>query len=262
VRSLSKRVISDPSESSFSLWDLPIVGEEGKPTVVAHADKLLPTAEDIENMQQQAYQEAYEQAYKEAYAEGIETGKKEGHELGFEQGKMEGFQQGLKDAEVRVNEKIAQVEAILRTLTRPLKQLDAEVEDELMFLAMTTARHLVRRELKIQPTHVIAAVRQAVDLLPISVQNIRVFLHPEDATLLRESLAVSDDEEQRWKIVEDPMITRGGCNVETDTSRIDATIETRVNSVIAQILGDERASSEEEDEPAEQSGSESNTQSN
>ena len=238
---------------------MPIVGEDGEPTVVAHADKLLPTAEDIENMQQQAYQEAYEQAYQEAHAEGLEAGKKEGHAIGFEEGKAEGFQQGLKDGEVRINAQSAQIHAILQTLTKPLEQLDAEVEEELVLLAMATARHLLRRELKIQPTHVIAAVRQAVDLLPISTQNIRVFLHPEDAALLRDALAVSNEEEQRWKIVEDPMITRGGCNVETDTSRIDASIETRINSVIAQVLGDERASPEDENESAEQSASKPST---
>ena len=139
--------------------------------------------------------------------------------------------------------------AILNSFTRPLEQLDQGVEDELVFLAMATARHLVRRELKTDPSHVIAAVRQAVELLPISTQNIKVLLHPEDATLVRESLSVNNDDEQRWKIVEDPMISRGGCHVETEYSRIDATVETRINSVIAQVLGDEREAFD--DRPAE-----------
>jgi flagellar assembly protein FliH len=229
------------------LWDLPIVGEGDEPTKVVNADKLLPTAEDIEAMQEQAYKEAYDQAYEDAHKDGLEAGKKEGHDLGFQEGKAEGYQQGLKDAQADVNEKVAHLTSIIQTLSTPLQELDDEVEEELLYLAMTTARHLVRRELKIQPTHIIAAVRQAVDLLPISSQNVRVFLNPEDAALVREALSVSDDEEQRWKIVEDPMITRGGCNVETDHSRIDATIETRVNSVIAQVLGDERGS-EDDDE--------------
>lgn len=239
---MSRRVIHNPTDSQFSLWDLPIVGEGDQPTVVANADKLLPTAEDIEAMQQQAYKEAYDEAYAEAHKEGLEVGRKEGHEQGFEEGKQAGFEQGLKDGQDAINEKVAHLAAMLDTLSAPLEKMDEEVEDELLYLAMTTARHLVRRELKIQPTHIIAAVRQAVELLPISARNIKVFLHPEDAAIVRESLSVSDDQEQRWKIVEDPIITRGGCNVETEHSRIDATIETRVNSVIAQVLGDERGS--------------------
>lgn len=259
---MSKRVITDPTDSSFSLWDLPIVGEGSQPTTVANADKLLPTAQDIEQMQEQAYKEAYEQAREEAHKEGIEAGKKEGHDLGFQEGKSEGFQQGLQEAQQAIDERISHLESIIQTLSTPLQEMDDEVEEELLFLAMTTARHLVRRELKLQPTHIIAAVRQAVDLLPISSQNVRVFLHPEDAALVRESLSVSDDEEQRWKIVEDPMINRGGCNVETDHSRIDATIETRVNSVIAQVLGDERGSEDgEESSGDEPRGDDSETES-
>ena len=35
-------------------------------------------------------------------------------------------------------------------------------------------------------------------------------------------------------------LSRGGCRVSTDTSRIDATVENRVNAVIAEVLGGER----------------------
>ena len=245
---MSKKVMSNPTDSQFSLWDLPIVGEGDDPTIIPNADKMLPTAEDIESIQEQARQEAREEAYQTGYTEGLEAGKKEGHAAGLEAGKAEGLEQGLAEGQALIKEKVESLSAIFDALSQPLEQLDEAVEDELIHLAMTTARHLVRRELKIQPTHVIAAVRQAVELLPISAQNIRVFLNPEDAALVRETLSVSDDEEQRWKIVEDPIISRGGCNVETEHSRIDATIEARINSVIAQVLGDERGAEASEDE--------------
>ncbi len=243
---MSRRIINGTTDSQFTLWDLPIVGEGEPPVTVINAETMLPTAEDIETMQQQASKEAYDEAYAKAYAEGLEVGKKEGQQQGITAGKAEGYAEGIKQGSAVTEENNAQLKSIITSLTVPLAELDDTVEKELVFLAMTTARHLIRRELKVEPTHVIAAVRQAVELLPISAQKIKNYLNPEDAILVREALSVSDDEEQRWKIVEDPIVSRGGCNVESEYSRIDATIESRINSVIAQILGDERESASQD----------------
>ena len=64
-------------------------------------------------------------------------------------------------------------------------------------------------------------------------------LHPDDAALVREALSPAEGD-LAWIIVEDPLITRGGCRVTTDNSQIDATAEARLNTVISAIAGDER----------------------
>ena len=237
---LSNQVIPKEEGEALSLWDLPIVGEGEAPTIVPHAEKLLPTAEDIEAIQAQAYQEAYDAAFAEAQSKGFDEGKQQGHQAGFDEGKSEGYKLGLAEGQEVINEKTGQLSAIIASLAGPLQELDDEVETELVSLAMVVARHLLRRELRTEPSHVIAAVRQAVELLPMSAQNIRVVLHPDDAVIVREALAVNDEEKQRWKITEDPMLTRGGCTVETENSRIDATVEARLNTVVSQVLGGER----------------------
>ncbi len=237
---MSSKVIPKGESEALTLWDLPIVGEGDTPTVVAQAEKMLPTTADIQAIQEQAYKEAYDAAFAEAQAKGFEQGMQEGQAQGLEAGKDEGYKHGLAEGQEVINEKASQLSSIISTLTVPLNDLDNEVEEELVALAMTVARHLLRRELRTEPSHVISAVRQSVELLPMSAQNIRVVLHPEDAVIVREALAVSDEEGQRWKITEDPMLTRGGCTVETENSRIDATVETRLNAVISQVLGGER----------------------
>jgi flagellar assembly protein FliH len=67
-------------------------------------------------------------------------------------------------------------------------------------------------------------------------------LHPEDAAVVREKLAAPGSE-SAWKIVEDPVMTRGGCRVTTDTAHIDARLETRLHSIMTAVLGEERTSS-------------------
>ena len=47
-------------------------------------------------------------------------------------------------------------------------------------------------------------------------------------------------QEQSWKLVEDPIITRGGCEIISEPSAINATLENRLSALAASVLGDER----------------------
>lgn len=245
--SLSSHILMDDDlNNDVSLWDLPIVSEGETPTIVPGAEEpvLLPTAEDIENIQKQAYQEAYDEAFEKAKLEGFEEGKskgeKEGHVEGLEKGRQEGHDAAYAERKEELDEKTHLFSSLVSSLASPLEKLDNVIEYELITLAMQVARHLIRRELKQDPSHVIAAIRQAINILPVSTQNVVLFLHPDDSILVRESLSLGDEEELRWKIIDDPMLTRGGCKVETANSRIDASVESQINSVIAQVLGGER----------------------
>ncbi|MGB1702877.1 MAG: FliH/SctL family protein, partial [Cycloclasticus sp.] len=77
-------------------------------------------------------------------------------------------------------------------------------------------KQLIRRELKAGAGQVVGVVQEALTALPSSSQNIKLFLHPEDAELVKSALSLED--EARWEVVEDPVVTRGGCRVETDVS--------------------------------------------
>ncbi len=48
------------------------------------------------------------------------------------------------------------------------------------------------------------------------------------------------ESERAWAIIEDPVMARGGCQVTTNTSRIDARLETRLGSILSELLGTER----------------------
>jgi flagellar assembly protein FliH len=41
-------------------------------------------------------------------------------------------------------------------------------------------------------------------------------------------------------IIEDPVMARGGCQITTATSRIDARLETRLGAILSELLGTER----------------------
>ncbi|MBC7974248.1 MAG: flagellar assembly protein FliH [Myxococcales bacterium] len=162
----------------------------------------------------------------------------------WEQGLTSGHAEGVKRSEAEyakrineVNAKSAALEAILNTLAKPLDQLDASVENELTRLALIVAKHLVRRELRLDPAQVIGIIRHTVGLLPIATRDIKVHLHPDDAAIVREKLATPTGERE-WILMEDPLLARGGCRVTTATSSIDARLESRVAEAVNTLLGD------------------------
>ena len=132
------------------------------------------------------------------------------------------------------------LQSALNRLSRPLAHVDDDVYSQIAQLAVAVARGLVRRELRIDPTQVIGIVRETVSLLPASARGVRVVLHPEDATLVRQRLPASGPD-TAWSISEDPVLARGDCRVLTEFAQIDARIESRLNEALSSLLGEERA---------------------
>ena len=164
-----------------------------------------------------------------------------------EQSEARGYEAGMAKAKAEmeghlneVKTRIQRLDKLLQFMGRPLEELDADVEKMLLQLTLTVGKQLARRELRIDPAQVIAIIRESLQDLPTAAREARVHLHPEDASIVRERLAEPRNE-RAWRIVEDPTMSRGGCVVKTETSRIDARLESRINTIIANVLGDERA---------------------
>lgn len=173
----------------------------------------LPTAGRLQDLQK----EAYDEAWAKGHAEGVAAG------------------------ENATIDRVERLDSLLQALSRPFDELDEMVEKQLVELAMAVVRQMFRREIRIEPTHIIGVVREAIQLLPIASRNVQLNLHPEDAALVRDSLSPAEGE-PAWTIIEDPLTTRGGCKVTTDNSQIDATTETRLQALISSVAGDERHS--------------------
>jgi flagellar assembly protein FliH len=168
--------------------------------------------------------------------------EREAWEQGFAAGRVAGCAQALSEQETLTQElrtRVLRLEGVLNLQARPLAELDETVLRQLATLAGAIARQLVRRELRTQPEQIIAVIRETVALLPAAARDVRIHLHPEDAALVRERL-VEPAAERAWTLVEDPVITRGGCRISSENSSIDAQVETRLGAAIAAVLGDER----------------------
>ena len=211
-------LIDSGSLSAFERWELPAMGEERSAVEEVEVEEVQPlTAEQLEEIQQQARSE------------------------GFEQGRHE----GLQAARSEVDATLHRMEQIIHALAEPLEAVDEQVEGELLQLAIGIARQIIRRELQADPEQVVGVVRAALAALPSSARKVSIQLHPEDAAIVREQLLPSDEAEQPWKLSDDPTLSRGGCIVSSESSRIDASVEKRLNSVLAELMGGTRSADDE-----------------
>lgn len=242
--SLSKKPrFSEAELEMLRIWSLPDVsnGEENeamnirRPPPATEPTPIL-TVEEIEAMQTQAYDESFLQ------------GQKDGFQQGYDQGYEQGSKQGYEEKIQLLEQQAAQFSSLMTALSEPFKKLDEEVEKELVKLSIAVATQIIRREIKLDPGQIVAAVKQAINVLPLSAQKTTLYLHPEDAELVRSALSL-DDISPVWTVIEDPLITRGGCKVDTDVSHVDASVENRLAAVIANLLGGERGNDNKESLP-------------
>lgn len=174
----------------------------------------LPTAEEVESIYSQA--------------------REEGYRVGFN----EGQQAALAEAQ--------KFSALVEKLDEAITGMEDEVAEELLALSLEIARQVVRETVRLQPQAILAVVREA--LLQLPHQHAMVYLHPDDAALVR--LHIGDQlAHAGHRIQDDPALTRGDCQIEAGNTRVDATLEHRWQRVVAGLGGTLQLSPP--DDPAE-----------
>lgn len=162
----------------------------------------LPTAEDIERI----HTEAHAAGYAAGYEEGAAQARNEVERLAQVMGSLESAMQGLNQ----------------------------EVADQLLALGLEIAHQVTRTSLKIKPELLLPLVREALAALPVSQGHPSLFLHPEDAALVRNRMGDLITH-GGWRVLEDSEMERGGCRIQAGASDVDATVATRWKRVLAAI---------------------------
>jgi len=193
---LSSNIIPKEQLSAYQRWELNSLDGSARTTVP------LPTAEEVENTHQQAYQE--------------------------------GFAAGYRDGKGKVDAELARLAQLMSALDGALSQFDETLTQNLLSLALDVARQMLREALRVRPELVLPVIREAVNSLPQASQHPHLKLHPEDAALVR-SLMADELNHFHWKLIEDVRVERGGCRVETTNSEIDATMENRWKRILVAL---------------------------
>lgn len=155
---------------------------------------------------------------------------------GYEDGFAQGRQEALADARSKLEAQVGYLQQLMQALATPFEELDEAVETALLSLAMQISSQVLRHELTVQPEQVLQIVREVVRSLPVASRQVALRLHPDDAALVNEHMAAQVDE-NAWRIEADGALSRGGCVVTSEHSRIDATLETQLARIAESVLG-------------------------
>ncbi|MDR4518736.1 MAG: flagellar assembly protein FliH [Nitrosomonas sp.] len=181
-----------------------------------------PTKEKIESL----YQEAKENGYKQGYDEGYKNGFQEGQNTG----KMEGRQQG----ESEIKAELDQINTLFTNLDQHIQTIDQQIAQDLLMLAIDLTKKMITQALTIHPELILPIVQEAIHHLPSTGQHLCLFLHPEDAKIVRQYINEQQLQES-WEIREDTQLEQGGCHIEAGGSKVDASVETRWRRILSAI---------------------------
>lgn len=199
------------ASGDYNDWEIPEFDSmlSAKSTSIS-VKKGLPTADELEEIYSQAQKEGYEQGYLD----------------------------GMNKAAEHLAEKEQYLGSILNLLNQPYENLADNVTESIKQLSISIAAHIVRREINHDENTVMAAVNKSLGVLKGVRHHISLYLNPDDVDLVKSMLSVN--ELTAIDLCADIAITRGGCRVETETSTVDATIESQLNEIAAEIIGGTR----------------------
>ena len=137
-----------------------------------------------------------------------------------------------QEAEVALSAKLQALEQLMANLFEPIAEQDTQIEKTLVELVRHITRQVIQRELAMDSTQIEHVMREALKLLPLGVGNVRLYVNPQDFEQVK---SLRERHEESWRIVEDEALLPGGCRVETEHSRIDASMETRIAQAMDQL---------------------------
>ena len=202
---MSSRIIPKEDLTAYQRWELGVFEGQDKKTVSepeAVAEVCLPTAEEVERIHQEAWQEGYQ------------LGQAEGRRAG------EAFSQ--------------QARALFTALSQEKLAQDHELAEELLQLALAIAQQVVGAVFQTKPELMLETVRAALAHLPSLSGHPKLIVHPTDAPLVKEWLA-HEHGHLNWRVVEDAAMQPGGFRIESMQGELDASLATRWHEVVAAL---------------------------
>ncbi|RUO42605.1 flagellar assembly protein FliH [Idiomarina aquatica] len=195
------------------------------------------TAEELEQIREAAREEGFKEGYNAGHAEGLEAGHQEGVEQGQQDGFNKGFEQGLADGKAKMEQQAGELLKLLDSLSHPEQKITDDVEAELLEMVMQLTEAICLDVPYKQPELVKVAVRNALEVLPVTDQRVVIHLNPDDLELVQDMYSEEQLREHGWLLNKDDLLERGGCRVTTESSSVDYTLRSRIKSVFDKLKG-------------------------
>ena len=144
-----------------------------------------------------------------------------------EQSNREGYEEGLR-----------QLNDIIADAKRKYGKILEGAEAELLKLSLKIAERIVGKALDLDRSILLDIIHKAIQSLKYQ-KEIRIRIHPDDVAYLKEQkmqLYAMLGESKEIEVVEDLLVARGGCIIDTEIGTIDARLETQLKVMERKLI--------------------------
>ena len=234
------RLIPKEKLTAYQRWELasfdevpdPPPGHQPEvPENVVSSEVLI--AAELEKARQEGYAAGLQEGRKVGIEEGRATGIEEGRKIGIEEGRNT----GLKEGRAIATREAQNLQTLAAAFTQEITRANELIAQDMLELSLDIAKAMLHSALEIRPEIVLTVISEAIRYLPSIQQPAQLFLHPDDAPVVRQYM---DEELSKagWRIAEDAQVGRGGCRVETASNQIDATTPARWHRICSALSKD------------------------
>lgn len=243
----------EPRNWSLPFWTEPthivetpedLGGQDDVLMETAEIETVEPlTAEELELIRQEAFNEGLQQGLIEGRQKGEKEGHKEGFDNGLAQGKKEGheqgYQTGLEEGQIEANNRgeqqrdiiTQQLQNFISALNSQLAEQQKDIEKVLPNIVEHLAKAVITEELSQGSDHIVHIVKQAIHALPVSLKDYTIELNHNDFPYIE---AAIEQNQLQVNLESNESIDAGGCLIHTEKSLVDFQLSERWKNIIKQ----------------------------
>lgn len=175
---------------------------------------------------QRQLMDGYQQGLQKGFAEGVSEGQQTGFQEGQAKGQAEGYRQGYAEGSLagqqaglaQFTQAAQPLEAIADRLNDYLAHIQRQQREELLQLVEKVTRQVIRCELALQPTQLLALVEEAIAAMPHVPDPLKVCLSMEEFNRIQ---SVAPEKVAAWGLIASAELSTGECRIVTETSELD-----------------------------------------
>ena len=194
------------------------------------------SAADYQRQLMDGFQEGLQKGFAQGMTEGQEQGFSEGHQQGFAEGRRQGYTEGSLAGQQEGRKQFVEAAQPLEAITGKVNDFLAHIErkqrEDLLQLVEKVTRQVIRCELALQPTQLLALVEEALAAFPAMPETLQVMLSTEEFNRLRDAVPEKVSE---WGLTPSPDLPPGECWVITDKSELDIRCKHRLEQCMTAL---------------------------
>lgn len=202
----------------------------------AHVTGL--SSSELQRKLMDGYQDGLEKGFRQGMLEGQEEGYRDGQQKGYAEGQRDGFAEGSlagqREGLAAFTEAARPLDALCQKVNDFTAHLQRKQRDDLLQLVEKVTRQVIRCELALQPTQLLALVEEAVNALPAVPETLHVMMNPDEFQRIQN---VAPEKVNEWGLTPAAELNPGECRVVTDTSELDIGCEHRLRQCMEKLTG-------------------------